>query len=429
MTISNWSGYHQWKPKHVNQPASAEAIQQIVKKAIEQNNKIRTTGSAHSFVPLSSTDDTYINLDNFQGIVSIDAEQQQVTVKAGTKLNLLGDLLYAINLAQENLGDIDQQSIAGSISTGTHGTGTNYGNLSTQVKQIKFINGLGEEQTCSETEQPNLFKAMQVSLGSMGVITELTLQCIPAYNLELVKKKENLEDVLNNLDEYNNANRNFEFYWLPYTNTTQTKYTNLSNKASDKNNFGTWLNDVFLENHVFKVVCDIAKAVPSLNKGVSQLSAALIGANKKIHKSHKVYATPRYVKFNEMEYNIPAENYKDVVKDVINTINKNKFNIHFPIENRFVKEDDIFLSPAYKRPSAYMAVHVYKGKDFKRYFNAMETIFVAYGGRPHWGKMHTRKADYFSKVYPEWEQFLKIRNEQDPNQIFINDYLKSILFI
>jgi len=428
MTISNWSGYHKWQPNQVKKPTTAGEIQRIVQQAAAENKKIRPVGSVHSFVPLSATNEVYLNLENYQGIVNINAEEKQVTVKAGTKLNLLGDLLFAINLAQENLGDIDQQSIAGSISTGTHGTGTNYGNLSTQIKKIKFINGLGEEQVCSATDKPNLFKAMQVSLGAMGVITELTLQCVPAYNLELVKKKENLEEVLTNLDEYNKSNRNFEFYWLPYTNKTQTKYTNISKQVSDKNNFGTWLNDVFLENHVFKVICDIAKVVPNLNKGVSKLSAALIGGNTKIHKSHKVFATPRYVKFNEMEYNIPAENYKDVVKDVISTINKNKFNIHFPIENRFVKEDDIYLSPAYKRQSAYMAVHVYKGKDFKRYFNAMETIFVAYGGRPHWGKMHTRKAAYFKSIYPEWGHFIKIRNEQDPNQLFINDYLKKLLF-
>ncbi len=425
--MQNWSTYIKWNPKEIIQPGSEDEIIRLVQKAIENKRKIRIIGTGHSFEPLWVNEDILVNLDKHSGIIEIDQDKQTVRVAAGTKLSTLGDLLFDQLLAQENLGDIDQQSIAGSISTGTHGTGTAFGNLSTQVIALKFVNGKGELIECALDNQFELFNAARLSLGSFGIITELTIKCVPAYRLELEKKKEDLYEVLNKLDQYNNENRNFEYYWLPYTDTTQTKYSNITEKPADKSNLGTWLNDILLENHILRLVAETAKVFPGLNKGVSKLSAALVGGNKKVHQSHKVYATPRYVKFNEMEYNIPQETFRQVVLDIKSCIDKNSFPIHFPIENRFVKEDDIYLSPAFGRPSAYIACHVYKGKPFKEYFAALEEIFVANGGRPHWGKMHTRDATYFAKVYPEFDRFIKIRNEQDPDRIFMSPYLQKIL--
>lgn len=425
--MKNWSGNQRWNPKQLLQPSTTDEIISIVKNAIDCNSKIRVYGSKHSFTEVNNTDDICVNLDNFQGIIEVDTDKSLVTVKAGTKLFLLNKLLAEQNLALENMGDVDVQSIAGAIATGTHGTGVYFGNISTQVVAVKFINGLGEEVYCSKYENSKLFKCMQISLGALGIVTEITLNCVPNYKLKCDKYSEKLSEVLANIVDYNANNRNFEFYWFPYTDTVQTKYSNITNYQSDKSNFFNFFNDYFIENYMLSIVCKFAKIFPKLNIGISKISANFLTSSTKIKQSKDVYATPRLVKFNEMEYNIPLEAYKDAMKDVIKMVNSKKFNIHFPIENRFVKQDDIYLSPAYKRDSAYIACHVYKGKEYKAYFKALEEIFTAYDGRPHWGKIHYKKSDYLVLKYPMFDEFNNQRTQQDPHQIFLNDYLKSIL--
>ncbi len=426
----NWAGNITWQPSQILYPTSEKEIQKIVLKAANDNQKIRVIGTGHSFTALCKTKDILISLDQYQGIISIQKDQYQATVKGGTKLSLLGELLFKEGLAMENLGDIDVQSIAGTISTGTHGTGKNLGTISTQVIALRFINGKGELIECSDTNNRELFKAAQVSLGVLGIITGVTLQCVPAYKLALQIQKENLDTIIKDLDNRNNDNRNFEFYWLPYTNTALTKSSNIvTDSEPDKVNFFNYWSEYVIENYVFKLFCEYAHWFPSQNVAISKLSAAAISNVKKVYYSHKIYATQRLVKFREMEYNIPVEAYQDVWKEVVKTVNSKKFNIHFPIEVRFTKGDDISLSPAYQRDSAYIACHVYNKKEYQPYFEALENIFRAYGGRPHWGKMNNLKAGDVADLYPEFSTFMKHRAMQDPYKIFINPYLQELFGI
>ena len=388
--MKNWAGNITWNPTEIAYPTSEEAIQKIVRRAANDRKKIRIIGTGHSFTALCKTEDILISLDKYQGLVSVDKNNNQAVVKGGTKLNDLGELLFNEGLAMENLGDIDVQSMAGTISTGTHGTGSKFGTISTQVIALRFINGKGEIITCSETENRALFKAAQVSLGVIGVITQVTIQCMPSYKLNIDNKVETLKEVLSNLQERLDTNRHFEFYWMPYTEMALSKTSNIvANTDTDKVSFFNYWSEYVIENYAFKLVCEYARWFPSKNVAVSKLSAQLMSDTKKTLHSHKVFATQRLVKFREMEYNIPAAAYQDVWKEVLKTVNSKQFNIHFPIESRWVKGDDIPMSPAYKRDSAYIACHVYKGKDCQPYFNALETIFRAHGGRPHWGKMNT----------------------------------------
>lgn len=428
--MKNWAENVQWNPSAVALPHSENEIQQLVLKAIRCNQKIRVIGSGHSFTSLCSTDEILVTLDNFQGLISIDKEKNQATVKAGTKLSLLGELLFNEGLAMENLGDINVQSIAGAISTGTHGTGVNLKSISNQVIGLKFVNGKGEIIECSTTKNTELFKAAQVSLGCLGIITEVTLQCISTYKLKLQNKKEKLSHVLATLSERNSKNRNFEFYWIPYTNTAWTKTSNIvEDSEPDKVNFFNYWTEYILENHVFKLMCEYATIFPSQNKTVANITAASISNVKKVYHSHKVYATQRMVKFHEMEYNTPAEAYQDVFKDVQKIVNSKKFNIHFPIENRWVKGDDVYMSPAYNRDSAYIACHVYNKKDSRAYFAALEEVFKAYDGRPHWGKMNTFNTEDIIRMYPKFTHFMTFRKEHDPENIFVNPYLQKLLGI
>lgn len=426
--IKNWAGNVSLTPNNLVYPATEEEIQRVILKAANQRKKIRVIGTGHSFTNLCKTDQTLLSLDKFQGLIALDKEQNQATVKGGTTLKLLGELLWQEGLAMENLGDIDAQSIAGTISTGTHGTGTSFGTISTQIVALKFINGKGEIVHCSASENPEVFKAAQVSLGALGIITEVTLQCVPSYKLLIKNRKEQLDTVLSNIEERNRNNRNFEFYWFPYTNTTWTKTTNIAESGEpDKDNYFNYLSELILENYSFKALCEFARVFPSKNKLVSKIAAQSVPTIDKLNYSHKVFATKRLVKFTEMEYNVPADTYQEVMKEVIKLVNSEKFAIHFPIENRWVKGDDILMSPAYGRDSAYIACHVYSKKDSSTYFKALESIFRAYGGRPHWGKLNTITQHDVVDLYPKFADFNRIRKQQDPDGIFINAYMEKLI--
>ena len=423
--MKNWSGNVIWEPNKVFYPSTEEEVTAIVKQASQEGKKVRTIGSGHSFTALCKTDDYLISLDQFQGITHIDKDKKQVSVKAGTKIKALNLLLDNEGLALDNLGDIDVQSIAGAISTGTHGTGASFGNLCTQIRALKFINGLGEVVSCSVNENPELFKAAVLSLGALGIITEFTIQCVPAYNLALHIRKKRLEDVLNSHKQHNAENRHFEFYWFPHTPYVLTKELNQSEQA-DKDTLGDFLQEVVLENYALKALCEISHWVPAASRAISRLAASTVSDYQKSKRSYKVFSTYRIVRFNEMEYNVPVEAYVDVMKAITQWVNKHHHNVMFPIENRFVKGDDIMLSPAYQRDSAYIAIHCYHKKKYKAYFSAVEDIFKAHGGRPHWGKIHTLERAELEKLYPEFDTFSKIRAEQDPHKVFLNPYLKTI---
>jgi len=424
--MKNWSRHLEWHPAVIEYPQSEDEVIKVVQRAITDRKTIRIIGSGHSFMPLSSTNQVLVSLDQYQGILAIDKEKNWVTVKAGTKLNYLNELLAKEGLALENMGDIDVQSIAGATGTGTHGTGTAFVNLSTQIRQIKFVNGLGELVTCSENTLPEVFKAAQISLGTLGIITELTLQCVPAYTLALEIGKDTLEHLLEQYEAINATNRNFEFYWFPNTPYVMTKKSNITNAPPDRSSFKDYLQEILLENYAFLAICEASYRFPSLTHRLSRFAASTIDNHKKINESHKVFSTTRMVRFNEMEYNIPVVAYKEVKKELTNWINKNNYEVLFPIENRFVKGDDIYLSPAYQRDSAYIAVHVYHKKDFKKYFSNLEAIFRAHEGRPHWGKINSLKAADVAKLYPKFEAFDTIRATHDPHQLFLSPYLKSL---
>jgi FAD-linked oxidoreductase len=424
---SNWSGSVECNPIEIKTPSTLEEIQAIVKNCAAQKSTIRMVGSGHSFTKLVETNNIIISLDNFQGLESIDKSNNQATVLAGTKLKLLGEELLKNGMAQKNLGDIDVQSIAGAASTGTHGTGPTLGSVSTQIIEITLITAKGDVIVCSENENKEIFKAAQVSLGTLGIVTKIKLQLVPAYKLKYVRTKASFDDVLTNLERHKTENRNFEFYWFPHTNGVQLKTLNITEEEPTKSSAMKYFNDMILENGVFKVLSELCRVFPSLCKTVSKISAAGVSTGMDINYSNRIYATPRLVKFQEMEYNLPAEHGIEVLKEMRDSINKNNFRVHFPVEVRFVKADDMYLSPAYQRDSIYIAVHMYKGMEYKTYFDAMETIFKKYNGRPHWGKMHTRTAKELSQLYPMWSKFQEIRTQLDPDGLFMNDYTKKLM--
>lgn len=387
---------------------------------------IRVVGAGHSFTPLVATSHVLISLDQLTGINTIDHESKLATVWAGTRLKDLGPELFERGYAMENLGDINEQTVAGAISTGTHGTGIEFGGISTQVEGVTLLTASGNLLEISSTKNSKYFEAVRLSLGMLGIIVKVTLRVEKAYQLVGESYRLNLDECLVNLDKLQTDNRNFEFFWFPYTETVQVKTLNYVQDETMKKTGKQTFKNVVVENGLFWSLSQVSRMIPRTAKYVSAISALGVPVGKKMNDSYITYATPRLVKFNEMEYSVPAEAMGSVVKDIHHLLEKEKYNVHFPIECRYVKSDSIWLSPSYQRESAYIAIHMYKGMEYSDYFQAVEKLFQVYDGRPHWGKMHNMEYDKLKEHYPKLKDFLQIREELDPKGLFLNSYLKKL---
>ncbi|CAM2066918.1 FAD-binding protein [Sulfidibacter corallicola] len=423
---SNWSGLVTCRPQNYVQPRSEEELAELVRTSRAEGREVRVVGSGHSFTPLVQTDDTLVNLDRLAGMIGCEARSLQATVHSGTKLHALGEMLFERGLAQENLGDINVQSIAGAISTGTHGTGIRFPGIAQQVIGMKLVDGKGEVVSCGIRENPELFNAARVSLGALGIISSLTLQCVPAYKLHYRSERATLENCLADLDRHREDNRNFEFYWFPYSDRVQLKFMNETDREPTNVGIGKKFNDVVLENYAFWLLSTACRWFPSLCSSVSKLCASLVSADERTDWGHRIYATPRMVRFQEMEYNIPREAFPEVVREIRAKTAERRFKVHFPLECRFAARDDIWLSPSHQRDSAYVAVHMFKGMPWQDYFQALEKIFLAYDGRPHWGKWHSLTQRELADRYPRWADFLELRATHDPDGVFLNSHLRRL---
>ncbi len=425
MEWKNWSGNVVANPTEVHTPRSEQEVVTLVNRIIKEGKKVRVVGSGHSFSKVAASNQVLVSLDEMQGLIEYDKELKTATIWGGTKLKQLGELLFEIGLAQENLGDIDVQSVAGAISTGTHGTGSELQSLSNQILGLTLVNGKGELLTITGADT-DLLNAAKLSLGTIGIITRVKLQLTSAYKLEETTKKESFEDCMNQMDTYIRENRNFEFFWFPHTELVQTKFLNESDKPLKQKGAVKKLGDRIVENWLFRLMSTWVKWFPICAKSLSKVSAWGISNGNYIDWSHKIYATPREVKFNEMEYNVPIEHCKDVLLELKEMISTQNILVHFPVECRFVKADELMISPAYKRDAAYIAVHQYKGMAFRNYFSKAEAIFRKYNGRPHWGKINFLTKECVQRTYPRWQDFKTIRDYHDPNRIFLNEYLEKI---
>lgn len=422
----NWSESVVAMPKQYVSPANMEELITIVKRCAENRMTLRVVGAGHSFTPLVATNEMLVSLDHLTGIEKIDAENNVVTVWAGSRLKDLGPLLYGHGYAMENLGDINEQSIAGAISTGTHGTGIQFGSIATQVEGLTIVTASGNLLEISRDTNTDYFEAARVSLGVLGIIVKVQLKVVPAYQLIGNSYRLSLQDCFSRLTELKEANRNFEFFWFPYTETVQVKTCNQVGIAEKVEQKQQSLKKLIVENGLFWALSEMSRLLPVTSKAVSTISAIGVPVGVEQNDSYRLYATPRLVKFHEMEYSIPASAMAEVLKEINLMLQRKKFAVHFPIECRYVKADSIWLSPSYKRDSAYIAVHMYKGMEFGAYFKAVEEIFQAYEGRPHWGKMHSMTYEQLVDIYPKFPEFLQARRQLDEHGLLLNEYLRKM---
>jgi L-gulono-1,4-lactone dehydrogenase len=457
-TWRNWAGNESARPRRIAVPRSTHEVADEVHKAAADGLTVRMAGTGHSFTPVAATDGVLLHPGGMTSIRSVDAAAGLVTVEAGCPLQVLNASLLARGLSLANMGDIQVQTVAGATQTGTHGTGRDIGGMAAQVAGLELV--LADGTTVSvgpggttpqdpparhplgPTEpavaggngsagvlpRADLFDAARVGLGALGIVTAITFRVVPAFLLEAREEPMQWSEVISRLDELTSENEHFEFYWFPHTEGCLTKRNNRSpGPPRPLPRFRYLLDDEFLSNTVFGVTCRLGHAVPGVITTVNGLAGKALGSRSYVDAAYRVFTSPRRVRFKEQEYAIPRESLADVLAEIRALFARRDWRISFPIEVRVTPGDDLWLSTAYGRSSAYIAIHVFHASPHQEYFRDVEAVMTAVAGRPHWGKMHTRSAEYLRQAYPKHGDFVALRDELDPERRFGNSYLTQVL--
>lgn len=424
----NWAGTAAAEPREVITPRSADEVAAAVRRAGELGTTVRMTGAGHSFTPAAITDGILLLPGGMTGIRSVDAAAGLVTAAAGCPLRTLNEELLRHGLALANMGDIQVQTVAGAIQTGTHGTGRDAGGMAAQVAGLELVLADGTITSCSASANPDLFNAARVGLGALGVLTAVTFRVVPAFLLEAREEPMRWGDVIGRLDDLTRDNEHFEFFWFPHTDGCLTKRNNrTAGPARPLSAFRYRLDDEFLSNTLFGITCRLGHRFPGLIKPVNKVAGRALSARCYSDASHRVFTSPRRVRFKEQEYAIPRESLAGALREVRGLLERRAWRISFPIEVRVTPGDDPWLSTGQGRDSAYIAFHVFHASPHEDYFRETEAVLTAAGGRPHWGKMHTRDAAYLRGVYPRFGDFAALRDKLDPERRFANAYLTRVL--
>ena len=418
-TWTNWARDQRCAPERLERPASEAELARVVRGA----RSLRAVGSGHSFTDIACTDGVLVELARMRRVLGVQGTD--VTVEAGITLRALGEELAARGLALENQGDVDSQTLAGAIATATHGTGGRFRNMSAQVVGMRIVDGAGE---VVEVDGGDELRSARVSLGALGVIASATVRCVPAFRIHRVMEPRPLDAVLAQLDQLVDGADHFEMFVLPYTRTALTLTSERTDRpARPPSRAAAALQDLVVENAALGAAFRAGRARPALIPAINRLLTRLMGRTEVLDASHRVYANERRVRFTEMEYALPRQHAAEALERVLALIERRALDVAFPIELRAVAPDDAFLSTAQGGPTAYIAVHQYRGMEFETYFRAVERIMDGYGGRPHWGKRHYQSAHTLAARYPDWERFQAVRRRFDPEGRFANDYTDRVL--
>lgn len=426
----NWAGNQTAEPTSVLRPTSVQELVDVVLKAASQDQQVKPIGSGHSFTAIGVAPGIQLDMSGLARIVSADHATGLVTVEAGMPLHRLNRELAAQGLAMTNLGDIEVQTISGALSTGTHGTGERFGGLTTQIRGMQLVTADGTLRELDPNQSPDLYEMARLGLGALGVIATVTLQTEPLFAVHAEEKPMPMPEVLDRFDELASAVDHFEFYWFPHTNGTLTKHNTRQPGDVALQPLGRlkrWVDDELLSNTLFGTLQTLERRIPALIRPVNKFSTKVLGARTYTDLSYKIFTSPRRVRFCEMEYAIPRESVVDVLKELDASIERSGMLISFPVEVRVAAADDIPLSTASGRDSAYIAVHMDNRNDHEPYFRLVESIMTNVQGRPHWGKLHYLGRDDFAERYPRFGDFVAIRDRVDPQGRFSNPYLDRVL--
>jgi len=428
---TNWGGTYSCSPTRIESPSSEEDLVAAIRSAAERGERVKVIGSGHSFTDIGCTDGCLVRLHRYNRVLAVDVEKRSITAQAGITILQLSAALAEHGLAMENMGDVGYQTISGAISTATHGTGERLRNISSQVVAVSLVLADGSVLECSAHHEHEAFKAAQVSLGALGVISTVTLRAVPAYNVRSLQQPEKVDVLLDELDDRSRDNDHFEFFWWPHTDwaqgITNTRTQEPPSESQRRRGFGAYVNDILLENHAFGLIQRAAQVNRDWIPSLAGFTARTMSRKEMTDRSDRIFANERLVRFAEMEYAVPRADLVPAVREIRSMIDRKGFKISFPVEVRTVAADDIPLSPAYGRATGYIAVHVFNKFEYAPYFREVEAIMNEHQGRPHWGKLHFQTAETLRPRYPQWDWFLAARDRLDPDRHFANAYTERVL--
>lgn len=417
----NWSGWQKAQPQQVAYPNSEAELAKLVRNGVAP---IRVFGGGHSFSPVALSQGTMISVEQLYGIASHDAAACTATIGAGSRIASLGEPLKAIGQALLNEADINMQSLGGALSTATHGTGRSLQCYSAAVRALRLVLPDGSVAECSPQKDRELFEAARVGVGSLGVITQATMQNRPAYRLREVVSVMSLDKAMDLVERERDQHRHIEFFAFPFGNTAIVKRLDMTADAPTPQAAGS--DD---DNELLEWAADTARRHPWTNSWLQRSVVFLVKDSQRVGDSFNIFPSSRAVQFNEMEYAVPAEQGMACLKQLCDTIRAKDLNVFFPIEFRYVAADDCWLSPFQGRPSVSISVHQYYKQDYHEIFDQVEPILRQHGGRPHWGKLHTLKAKDLALLYPHFEDFARTRQRVDPQGKFLSSYARQLFVL
>ncbi len=424
----NWAGDQRCVPTRIERPRDRGDLIESVKRAADQGLTVRAVGSGHSFTDAACTGGVMFEMGGLDRVLDVQREAGLVRVEAGIGLRALSELIWGHGLALENLGDIDKQTVSGAVATGTHGTGSRFRSISSQIEAMELILPDGTLLEVSATAEPDLLQAARVGLGALGVIATLTLRTVPPFTIRRTDSPQPLSETLERLDELADGSDHFEFYVFPHTDVALLRQSERTDEPPDPRHpaieFG---QEVILENWVMGAIARTGRRLPSKVPRLAHFVASRLGRSVKVDRSYRVFASRRIVRFTEMEYAIPRQHATEAIPRVLEAAERADPPVGFPIEVRFVAGDDSMLSTAHDTDTCYIAVHQYQGMAWESYFRSVESIMDSYGGRPHWGKRHFQTAVTLAERYPRFADFLAARKRLDPEGTFRNQYLDRVL--
>jgi FAD-linked oxidoreductase len=430
----NWSGLESAEPRTVIRPSSVDDVVRAVAAAARGGTTVKMVGTGHSFTGIAAPGDTMLLPHLLAGIVAVDREAMTVTALAGTPLKTLNAALERLGLSLHNMGDIDEQTLAGAVSTGTHGTGGATAGLSAQLTGLQMVTGAGEVVDASPHQNADVFEMARVGLGALGILTTLTFAVEPLFLLEAHEQPMSWDRALGSFDELVASSHHCDMYWFPHTDRLLTKQ-NIRldadvSEAEPLSRVRHWVDDELLSNSLFGALTTLGNRHPRLVPRMNQIAARALTERTYSDVAHRVFTSTRRVVFREMEYAVPREAGLDALREVRSVLERSRWRISFPVEIRVAPADDVPLSTAYGRASFYLAFHTRSGSDLAQhtaYLTAMEAVMRAHDGRPHWGKLHGRTAADLGPAYPRFADFLTLRDRLDPDRLFANPYLRRVL--
>lgn len=415
MAWSNWSG-SVTASGEVARPRSEDELAALVRSA----NRLRVTGAGHSFMPLCESGELIVGLDDMAGAIHVAADRRTARIPAGWSIRRLTAALWEEGLALANQGDVNPQSIAGAMATGTHGTGVDLGSLSTFARGFRLVGADGEAHWCDAATNADLFQAQRLSLGLFGVATEIEVAVIPAFCLSERIEKRRWAEIRESYDELAQQHRHIEFWFFPHSDYVILKTLDPCDPCDPPP------STTDMEEATFRRILDISARLPFLTPFLQRLMMRTNISGRRRGPAHAIFPSDRTIRFEEMEYEMPRAVGLEALDEVVGWIRKKRLPVTFPFEYRTVAADDIWMSPMNAGPVAAISMHQYSKMPWRNLFADAEAIFRGAGGRPHWAKRHTLSRADVAALYPMAGRYTAVRRGADPTGKFLNPHLETL---